>query len=502
MAHNRTHEYKVRVGRGAMVQFATTAIQVLAGLGLSVVVSRRLGFDDFGIYSLGLAAAYALSVVTRLGLDLSVVKSASLTTDDASKARTGATVWTALAVAGALGAVGGVVLWALSPLVGLISDDARLVPVLQAFALLIPLLNILHVSAGAMRAQHRALPSSILPMVIHPVSRLVLAGGLVMWDPRLDFAVLGTLAAAVLAAFAGLTFVLTTFPLRFAGRAPISDLIRFGAWQTGIASTYGGLQWADLALVTAYLPIEAAGVYRIGTQAAFVFSLVASGMALLFAPLARDLIRQGDRHHLDDVAKSLARISVVLTGTAGIVLLIAPEVLLAFFGPNVTAAFPTFRVLGGALLLSAAAGPFGHVLAMGGRIHLEFIATSSGLVVAVAGAVVLIPRVGLLGAALATAAGFLVRSTILLIAARRTFQVNPLSIQWLVGVIAISLFVWLGLTVPVPGLAAGPIAGGAFFVMGWRFVLTASDRSAIRSIIKGRPGQVGPSRASVEFEAS
>jgi O-antigen/teichoic acid export membrane protein len=161
-----------------------------------------------------------------------------------------------------------------------------------------------------------------------------------------------------------------------------------------------------------------------------------------FAPRIADLYQRG-RYELLKRTFALITSWVVRLSLPGfVVLLVFPRELLAIFGPAFEAGAVVTQIMTVAWLFSAASGPCGYMLTMSGRPIVQMVNYLAAVVFNVALNIVLIPRLGISGAAIAWA------TTVGLLAIARMTQVR---------VFLKMLPFNLGL---VKGLAAGVIAGG------------------------------------------
>lgn len=263
-------------------------------------------------------------------------------------------------------------------------------------------------------------------------------------------------------------------PLRDARR-------RFWAFSgpRGVASTLQvSVKWADTILLGALAGAAEAGVYSIATRFLVVGSLASSAVMQVTGPRFSELITRGDQEGLQATFRTSARWVVWTVWPMYLVLATFPEPLLRLFGPEYVEASTAVTVLALATCLSAAAGSVDTVLLMSGRSWLSLGNWGGALVIDLGLALVLIPRYGLLGAAIAWAASIVARNFIPLLQVRHLLRVDPFGPGYLRALLTSGIVFGIGgLTVrtllgpTLPGLAvllgvAGPIY--LFLVARWR----------------------------------
>jgi O-antigen/teichoic acid export membrane protein len=168
------------------------------------------------------------------------------------------------------------------------------------------------------------------------------------------------------------------------------------------------LAYVDVLLVGLFLPAEDVAVYFAATRLLqfVVFAPYAASAAS--AQRFADAQARGDRTLLGALVHRTARLTALLTMVAGAgVALAAPE-LLSLFGPGFATSLPVLAILIAGVLAQGLCGPAEDVLTMLGAERTCALLSAACLVPAVALNLVLIPRYGVGGAAVAMAAtGFL-----------------------------------------------------------------------------------------------
>lgn len=194
----------------------------------------------------------------------------------------------------------------------------------------------------------------------------------------------------------------------------------------GIASTLQvSVKWADTILLGALAGAAQAGVYSIATRFLVVGSLASSAVMHVTGPRFSELITRGDRPGLQATFRTSARWVVWTVWPMYLVLATLPEPLLRLFGEEYVAAGSTVTVLALATCLSAASGSVDTVLLMSGRSWLSLGNWAAALVIDLGLALVLIPRYGILGAAIAWAVSIVARNLGPLLQVRHILRVDP-----------------------------------------------------------------------------
>lgn len=485
------------VARGAFLYGLGTAVTTLSTLFVAVAVSRHLGYDEFGRYTIGLGVSLAVAIVTRVGLDLSSVHFPASHLGRGEDDVAAAQARSALLAAFVGGLLAFVLQWGLAqPAADLLGRPA-IGPVARAFAPFAGLFNLIQVAAGALRGTHRATGYVLVRLVAYPalLAACVLASVLFAED------LLATIWATDLAAAAGAAVAVAAFLRTFPGRgalAPPGPLLRFGLSNLALQLLAFGVLGIDIFILGYFRHSETVGYYRVAAQVALVLTVPATAFETLFVPLCSALLARSDLDRLRAAGRSAARIVFCITGMAAIAAVLDPDALFAVFGPNVGPAIPAFVVLATAYTVASSLGPIPYALQLGGRISRLIWANLAALLVVVLAAYALIPSFGLLGAAVATGLGALTRAAIAFFYLHREFRAAPSSGRLALALGGFALVLALGAAWreahPAPLLVAGA-AAVAFGAFSWWAVLTRDDRGTLLSLVGALARRDEPSSA-------
>jgi O-antigen/teichoic acid export membrane protein len=277
-----------------------------------------------------------------------------------------------------------------------------------------------------------------------PFSLLLLAGLLGLLFPTLG----GLCAAHVLAmaltvalAFWSAARVFHAMPLTRAlwpaartssaapGSAPFfhGEMVRFSLW-LGMAEFLNSiLQRTDVILIGFFAGPETLGIYA-GAEA---LSRIASNIRYAFDPVASpvlsEALRLKDMGRLRYNLQLMTRWTTIITVPLLLAMMVFRNELLRFFPQAFLAAGPVLVVLLLGHLVNGTLGLTGWVITMGGRSRLILL---NNLVSATSNVVLcclLIPRMGLLGAALSSASSVALLQTIQLVEVALLYRVHPFS---------------------------------------------------------------------------
>ncbi len=373
-----------------------------------LLLPRMLGAAGIGLFGIGWTFLLIGGLLAALGLDNGVIRFGSRMVGQEGQ-QLAALVRRALTVTMLCGIVAAAALFLAAPwLADEVYQKPSLRSVLQVFALGLILVPALRVAAAASRVGRDMRYSAIAEDIAQPLAQLVLVVGFYLAGRE----ILGAAAATVLSF--GFAFVLALIYLgrivpglwnvRETGLVSHRELLGF-AVPTSLAGTLGLVVMSvDVLLVGYFRPEVDTGIYHAAARITFFFVVVLSSFNHVFAPMIADLYHQGERQRLNDLYRAATRWGLLLCLPLAVVLLLNPEGILRLLLPVefATGALP-LRILMLGQLVNLVTGAVGYLLVMSGRQNWWLTASALAVAVNIALNIVLIPRAGLVGAAVATA---------------------------------------------------------------------------------------------------
>jgi O-antigen/teichoic acid export membrane protein len=261
--------------------------------------------------------------------------------------------------------------------------------------------------------------------------------------------------------------------------------------------------WLDILLVGAIVSRYAAGVYAAVSKLAMVGTFVLEGNRLAIGPQLSALLARREYDRAAALFQTATRWLVLASWPLYIALAIFPAVVLGIFGSRYTAGAAALAVLSLAMLVNLGTGNVTVVLLMGGKSSWSAINAGAALIVNIGLNLLLLPRIGILGAAIAWGASIIVDNVAAMIELRWVLGLAPFGPGYgLVAALTVGCFgapgiaarAVLGETLPalVAALAIG-IAAFAAFLYAARAPLELGTMAAafrVRAVPAG-PSQVG-----------
>jgi O-antigen/teichoic acid export membrane protein len=411
--------------RGGLLSLVVRVAGVLLAYAAHILLSRLLGLQEYGRYAIALGWAMVLAMPSRIGFDYSALRYATIYLQDRDWSAFHAFVRTALiAIICASTLVAGTVV-----LIGSIAGIAGFT-LLMAIAGVIVATALISFLSVMMRSAQRIFSSQFYDQALRPAAIILILIALSrMADDRLGAAdaMVVTAAGAAIATIAlGIEF---GHAFRHAWRAT-PNFSNYRAWVRvslpllmimGVQELMNQLQVIMLGWLA---DAPSAGLYAAAWRLASLIGFGLAALGTLSGPLVASAYHRGEFEELTNISRLTARLAVSFALPAAVVLLVWGRVLLSLFGPEFIHAYPVLLVLVAGGLVNASTGIVAYLLTLTGR-EVQALAILVGALAINFGLnLVLIPRQGALGAAVASVVTLASWNLLMLVTVRRGLGVD------------------------------------------------------------------------------
>ncbi len=230
------------------------------------------------------------------------------------------------------------------------------------------------------------------------------------------------------------------------------------------------LQRFDIILVAALLGPAQAAVYTAATRFLLLGLLFVQAIQQVMAPKISEFLAQDDRGRSTLLYRTTTSWLTLVSWPLYLMSALFAPVLLRIFGEGYERGATVVLVLCLTMLVATTCGPVDSILLMAGRSSWSLYNTAAALAVNVGLDLVLIPRLGINGAALGWTAGILVANLVPLAQVHRSLGMHPfgdatLRVMVLAGLCfgVLPLLVRLALGATVPGLLVASVVATAAY---------------------------------------
>jgi O-antigen/teichoic acid export membrane protein len=454
---------------------------------LVLAVTRGVERSAAGVVFTVTSAFLLVETIVRLGTDGGVVHFVATALGRGQRQQVADVIWASLVpVLGAAVLGGGIAILVTLAVIGSLNVDTAAVHtrwVAATVALTLPFAAVHDLATAATRGLGSSRPTVVVERVARPVLQLVGVIAAVLFHAGPRGLVLGWLAPYVVVApwtvlwlarllrRHGIPLRSSRWPSRFV------PVWRFTLPRSLASVTQILLQRLDIILVGALLGGPAAAVYTGATRFVVVGQLGNQAMSFAFQPQLARLISRGQLAE----AKVLFRMStawiVGLTAPLYLAVCVTSPLLVRLLGSHYRSGLSSLLVVTGAMLVANACGLVDMVLITMGRTTWNLANTVASLVVNIAIDLVLIPQIGIVGAAIGWATAIIGSNLVPAVQIHRAFGFSPFSSWWarLLAVAGVGFGVIPGIVLAVAGPHVAPlvvalvVVTAAYVAVVWRW---------------------------------
>jgi O-antigen/teichoic acid export membrane protein len=167
------------------------------------------------------------------------------------------------------------------------------------------------------------------------------------------------------------------------------------------------------------------GLFGAVVQLSPFVSLGLVSFTKIFSPVIADLWERGDLSELRSTFKTVSKWVFSVGLPFFIVFMVFAPSLLRVFGPDFERAATTLRVMSAGQIINVVVGPLGYLLAMTGRQKLNLANAIALAIINVTLNIVMIPRWGIVGAAMGTSIAVVLVNIVRVIQVKRIYGFTP-----------------------------------------------------------------------------
>ncbi|WP_200919085.1 lipopolysaccharide biosynthesis protein [Methylobacterium sp.] len=422
-AFSRLRTFRAGAAGAALDVFAIRIAAAIFAYGAQVMMARLMGRSEYGVFASIWVWIAILGHSSTLGFAQGACRflPADQARGDAAHMRGFLLVgaWVTIAAASIVAGIGLAIAW----MQGILLDGPYAGPLLLA-ALVLPLFTMQDYLEGVARSQNWAVLAIAPPYLLRQgLIMVTMAGAVTVGAPAQAWvAIACTLVATGLA----LAIQARLLILRLRDDLlPVKPRYRWRIWLRAclpIAAAdlaYSAFSMIDVVILGMLMPPAAVGLYFVATRiqqfVPFVHYAASAATAQRFAAIHAS----GDADGLTRFVRMQARLTFAATVIVGLFIVTAGPFLLAMFGPEFGASYPLLAVLVAGNVGASLFGPGEDLLTMIDGERLCAGITLAMLALAALLCLILVPVLGIMGAAIAMAMANVLRGLGMALAAFR-----------------------------------------------------------------------------------
>ncbi|MBC8182080.1 flippase [candidate division KSB1 bacterium] len=396
-----------------------------------------LGAEKMGLFFLGVVILEFSGVFSRLGLDVGVLKYVALFEGQKDKQRIKGVINSSfLIVLLASLLIGSTVYFSADFIANHIFFKTELKAVLKILAISLPFSTIALVALSVTQAFHTLKYRVYVEFFTNPLLNIFVVLILFyLFGWQIKGVTIAYVGAFFVSATLSIIFVKQLFPDILNGEVkPIYEtkkLFRFSAPLMFVSVLNLIIMWTDVLMLGYFKTSADVGVYSAALRTAFFLNFIYISFSHLFAPRISDLYNKKRHDELASLFKIITKWMFTLSFPLFLIIVILSKDILAIFGNAFEAGYLSLIILAVAHIINSAVGSVQHLLMMSENEKVMMYITIIVCVLNFVLNLVLIPRLGINGAALATAISFVLLNLIMLYQVYKKLRIHPYDTKYL-----------------------------------------------------------------------
>lgn len=413
-----------RLARSGSVSLTGSAFAAVGALVLAAIVGNSGGAYGAGLFFQAIAIFTIVSQVLRLGTNTAIVRQLAGQRVQGRKGEAWRTAIIALVPVTIAAAIAAVVLIvfsdALASLLTRPAETATLSELIRNMAPFIGCAAVLGVLQTLVRMIRGVTSFTVLQSLVTPLARLVAVSTAIVITSSVSQYFWGWMLPIPLVAIVTIGLLVRPLVADWRERRESPGSLASEArtfWGFSAARAVGSalettLEWADVLIVAALASPAEAGIYAIATRTIQAGQVVDRAMRIAVSPTISALLTQNDVTAARDLHTSVTRAMILATWPYYLMLATLGPAVLSVFGEEFRAGSTVLIILGLAMMIQSAAGMLQSVLLQGGRSSWQMYNKTIALSLNVGLNLLLVPVLGIVGAAITWATGIIVETII------------------------------------------------------------------------------------------
>jgi len=387
-------------------------IGVISGRGLDfvfkVMLARHFGPREYGLLSMALAIMIITSNIAVLGFNQGIARFVPLLQAKKEYGKLKKMVKFGAMTTGMAGIFLALILFFTSPAISrLLSDDNYLVGLIRLVCLVIPFLVLLNFSLGILRGLKDMKAIVVSDEIVLWLTRILLLIVIIMLGVDIRgvpvvyfFSVLGVIILVWIFIQKNRIFLhLQNTNDNISG---FRELFLFSLPLSLSTVTTMFRKRFDLVLIGLFLPASQVGFYNAALPIAALITIFLFAINRITLPIASELLGQDKEREMAIVYKTVARWTLIITLPVFFLIFLFPDIIIRlFFGHEYISASVALRIISIGFFVNAASGSFGEYLQSYGETKKVFWISFIGTLINILLMVIMIPKFGIEGAAMA-----------------------------------------------------------------------------------------------------
>jgi O-antigen/teichoic acid export membrane protein len=405
----------------------------------SIIAARVLGPAVYGLYAVGWTIVRFFSQIITLGMDRAFLRFAPKYWGKDNQ-RVKGLLYQVLFVSLLTGLAFGLIFFFVAPILSnTVYKKPELELVFRINAFIFPALSLLTVIAAATKITKSVKYSVILQDLGQPLLDLILMVFLFLIGLRLKAAIYSDIFSFILLSLLGISVLLKLIPDLISPGA-IYDYSLKELFNYSLPAAFGGafsvyIFWVDRILVGFFRSSIENGIYLAASQISTIFLVIMAGIYNIVIPLFSESFTKNDFRELNETYRISTKWGFYIGCPFLILLLISPsQVISGFYGNQFSDGVSIIIILTLGQLVNLITGSVGPLIIMTGNQKFLFRLSTIILASDIILNIILIPKIGIAGAAISTSISLSIQYFIEVLWVKKNLNLWPYDKKYLKGI--------------------------------------------------------------------
>ncbi len=424
-----------KITKGAAVFFAGSVVALVTSFFGKVIVARYLNPSEFGVLSLSLVVFFIFCTISMFGIPDAMTRQASYYLGKGEIEKTKAIVKLSAILLVFFSILASLIMFTVSDYLAKVFAVPDLSWTLKVFSVAVPFLALRNFIISTFRVKERVDIKAIFGDIIPNVTRVLMIITVVLLSLSFFCVIAAYTLSVIIAGTAALVYAFKNsdlLDLKVKINLKYIKILLIFSLPLLLQGILGFiLTWTDTLMVGYFMKASDVGLYSSAQPVANLMCTVLASVDFLYFPIVSKLYAEGK---LNEAGRTYAVITKWLTAVvmpAFLVMVLFPKaVLWILYGDKYIKAYEVLRILALGFFFHVALGPNGITLLAFGEIKEVTIASLGSAITNVVLNFLLIPHLGIEGAAIASAVSYILANLIVSFKLF-TYRIHPFTKNYL-----------------------------------------------------------------------
>lgn len=373
----------------------------------NVAMTNMVSASIYGIYSTAYTSALMVGSIATLGLDCTILRFLSIYRAKNEHSLAAGLIRFVIGMTLISGLLSGLLFFLSSTAIAhlLYHRDVYIVP-LKEVTLLVPLIALQLILANGLQALKVIRYKVLVDRLIQPILCLVLIGVFHLFGLQLEGLILATICSFLASVITGQLILRKTSKQLIHNALPQFEpkvWMHFSLPMSFYTFIQTVLNSTDVLFLTAFATTAQVGLYAAADRTSAFVIMPILALNTIFSPMIAEYYVRAEYDQLASVARLVTKWSFSLSLPVFLCFCIFHDAILSIFSRGYTQASIALIILSFGNLVNAGTGATGSLLTMAGHTRVILANTVTTIIVNIGLALILVPRLNIVGAAIAAA---------------------------------------------------------------------------------------------------